>query len=60
MTRDEAITKGYRYFCLKCGTVYKTIPTESYEDGHGGRMLDMCRCGCDLFDRLVPKQEQSP
>ncbi len=52
MTRDEAIAKGYRYFCLECSTVYKEKPIAPYDDGHVGRMLEMCRCGCDLFDNL--------
>ena len=35
--------------CMGCGRVYKNSPTVEYEDGHGGRFLEMCSCGCDLF-----------
>jgi len=52
MTREEAITEGYKWYCLKCNTVFKDKPTQNYEDGHGGRLLEMCRCGSDLFDKL--------
>lgn len=53
MTRDEAIAKGYQVYCLECNTVYRTPPTEQYEDGHDGRRLEMCRCGSDLFGSLI-------
>jgi len=46
--------EGYR--CLGCGRVFESVPTERYEDGHGGRQLDMCRCGCDLFEAVKPKE----
>jgi len=50
MTKEEAIASGKPYACLGCHSVYAVIPTEEYEDGHGGRLIDMChRCGCDLF-----------
>lgn len=52
MTRDEAIAKGYKHYCLKCHKVYKEVPKQTYEDGHGGRLIDMCRCGSDLFGLL--------
>ena len=29
--------------------VYAETPLVEYEDGHGGRMLERCRCGSDLF-----------
>lgn len=48
----ELMTQGYQWRCLKCNTVYKEKRVELYEDGHGGRSLDMCRCGCDLFQKL--------
>jgi hypothetical protein len=53
MTRQEAIESGHVWYCLQCKTAYKKKPTEQYEDGHGGRRLEMCPCGCDLFDRLA-------
>ncbi len=53
MTRDEVIAKGYWYYCFSCSRVYKTKPTQQYEDGHGGRGLELCRCGCDLFGTLA-------
>jgi len=53
MNRQEAIAKGFRYHCLNCQTAFKTIPTEPYEDGHGGRRIEACgRCGCDLLADL--------
>lgn len=48
----ELMGEGYRWRCLKCNTVYKEKRVELFEDGHGGRSLDMCRCGCDLFQKL--------
>ncbi len=45
--------KGYNSVCLGCNTVYKEKPTEIYEDGHGGRFLEICcRCGSDLFEGI--------
>ncbi len=46
--------EGYR--CLGCGRVFKSVPTEEYEDGHGGRQLDMCPCGCDLFEKVQSEE----
>jgi len=40
------------YLCLGCNTVYKYKPSEYYKDGHGGRIINMCRCRCDLFDEI--------
>ena len=51
-TRQEMIDKGLLYFCSGCSTCYKEVPTEDYEDGHGGRLLTTCRCGCDLIVSL--------
>ena len=51
-TRQEMIDDGYTVYCLQCNKCYKTPPNEQYEDGHGGRRLEMCRCGCDLFSQL--------
>ena len=56
MNRQEAIDKGYRIYCLGCGTVYKQAPTLEYEDGHGGRMINMCPCGSDLFTNLADEE----
>lgn len=52
MTREEAIAKGYRFYCPGCSRPYRELPTQQYEDGHGGRQLAMCRCGSDLFANL--------
>lgn len=52
MDRNEAISLGYHYYCMGCSKVYREIPTEHYEDGHGGRRMEMCNCGCDLFRRF--------
>lgn len=49
---QKLIDEGYEYYCLKCHGVYKRPRREFYEDGHGGRRIDMCTCGCDLFGRL--------
>ena len=51
-SRADAIKEGYKYYCINCNTVYKHLPTEDYEDGHGGRLLTMCRCGCDIIADL--------
>jgi len=48
----ELLTDGYRWQCLVCGLVYKNKPQEDYEDGHGGRSINMCHCGNDLFGEL--------
>ena len=48
------IAEGYNYYCINCKKVYKEVPSEIYEDGHGGRFLTMCsRCGCDIICSLV-------
>ena len=51
-TREDMIKEGYVWFCLSCHKCFKTLPTENYEDGHGGRQIEMCRCGCDIFSEL--------
>ena len=51
-TREEMIQEGMKYYCINCKKCYIHLPTESYEDGHGGRVLNMCRCGSDLFAKL--------
>jgi hypothetical protein len=48
----ELIEQGYRYRCLGCNRIYKQPRQETYENGHGGRTIDMCVCGCDLFQKL--------
>lgn len=53
MTREEAIKNGNTVYCLGCNTVYKRPPLQQYEDGHGGRRMPMCKCGCDLFANLT-------
>lgn len=53
MTRQEVIDAGYKYYCPGCNKVFKEIPKENYEDGHGGRQINMCRCGCDLVVDLI-------
>ena len=50
MNKEEAIKKGYTCFCANCNTAYKKTPKEWYEDGHGGRYINMCKtCPCDLI-----------
>ena len=51
-TREESIKEGNRFYCANCKVTYKEVPTEVYEDGHGGRLLTMCRCGCDIICSL--------
>jgi len=46
---QELEKKGGKYVCLKCYGIYANKPTQIYEDGHGGRDIEMCKCGCDLF-----------
>lgn len=53
MTKEQAIKKGSKYYCANCKRTFKEVPTEQYEDGHGGRLLTMCRCGCDLICSLL-------
>ncbi|MBD3282104.1 MAG: hypothetical protein GF387_00640 [Candidatus Portnoybacteria bacterium] len=48
----ELIEEGYKYVCLHCKTAYKSKRREPYEDGHGGRHIEMCKCGSDLFEEL--------
>jgi len=48
-TPKELLKEGYRYGCIGCNTAYKDVPWEDYPDGHGGRPLAMCRCGCDII-----------
>ena len=52
MTREEIMKEGSVYYCLHCHSAYKKVPTEWYEDGHGGRHITMCNCGCDLIALL--------
>jgi hypothetical protein len=53
-SRDEMLGKGYRYYCMVCNTVYKKIPRENYETGHGGRMRLCCKkCGDNLICSLA-------
>lgn len=54
-TLREVYDQGYRRVCIACRKVFKEAPTEWYEDGHGGRHLEMCRCGCDLIGYIVEK-----
>lgn len=60
-SREELLCEGYTCCCIDCRTAYKKLPTVNYDDGHGGRQLPMCGCGCDLFadlktDQLVEKE----
>ena len=49
----QALEKqGARHHCLGCNRLYNQKPKEWYEDGHGGRFLEMCGCGSDLFDDI--------
>jgi len=52
-SREDAIKAGKKYYCAHCRKTYATVPTEWYEDGHGGRFLTMCSCGCDIICSLV-------
>jgi len=52
-TQDEMLQSGLKYYCMQCKSCFKEIPTEMYEDGHGGRYITMCKCGCDLICNLV-------
>jgi len=45
-------SRGAEYVCMGCKRVYSDIPSRFYEDGHGGRDIDMCTCGSDLFDSI--------
>lgn len=53
MNRQEAIDNDTPYACLGCNRTYRCIPTEWYEDGHGGHDISMCpHCGSDVFTDL--------
>ncbi len=43
--------------CLGCYTAFENKPVQDYEDGHGGREINMCRCGSDLFVELEKNKE---
>ena len=46
---EELMQKGAKYICTGCYKVYASKPKTVYEDGHGGRMMEICRCRSDLF-----------
>ena len=48
----ELERQGTRFVCLNCYRAYEKKPEEIYEDGHGGRYLEMCPCGSDLFESI--------
>ena len=41
--------------CLGCRRIYNKPPLVEHEDGHGGRMMEMCRCRSDLFAAIEAK-----
>ncbi len=46
----KLIEEGYKYGCINCNTTFKEIPTQPYEDGHGGSERICClHCGEDLI-----------
>ncbi len=49
LKREDAIKSGYQIYCLECKSIYITVPTQWYEDGHGGRNIQKCICGCTEF-----------
>jgi hypothetical protein len=49
---EDLKKKGGEHVCLKCNSVYAEKPIWHYEDGHGGRDLEMCPCGSDLFETI--------
>lgn len=49
---EELVLDGARYICLGCKKVYATKPEKIYDDGHGGRMMEMCSCDSDLFGAI--------
>lgn len=44
--------KGAKHVCLNCTKVYQKKREEVYENGHGGRLLEMCTCGSHLFQDI--------
>lgn len=54
-TLRELYNKGCRRVCIGCNTVFKPdkVRTEPYADGHGGREIEMCKCGCDLIGYII-------
>lgn len=51
----ELFDQGYTRVCIGCNTAFKPdkVPKPTYEDGHGGRRLEMCGCGCDLIGYVM-------
>jgi len=49
LSTQDAIIKGYKFKCLRCGVVYKEKPKQNYTQG---RTIEMCHCGSDLFKEL--------
>ena len=43
---------GFRYICVRCHALHRKPRQEYYDDGHAGRMIDMCSCGCDIFEKI--------
>ncbi len=55
----ELYNDGYRRVCLNCNSVFKqdNVRTEPYEDGHGGRIIEMCNCSCDLIGYIIKGED---
>jgi len=55
LTLREAFDQGYRRVCIGCNTVFKPgeVRKEFCDDGHGGRDIEMCKCGSDLIGNII-------
>lgn len=53
MNDKKQADDSMNYQCLGCGRYYNIPPKVMYEDGHKGRMIEMCQCGSDLFSNLI-------
>lgn len=46
---SKLIDRNIGYICVACNTAYENLPKADYEYGHGGRELNICRCGSDMI-----------
>jgi len=58
-TIEDFYAKGFRRVCLSCNTLFEPdkVRKEDYDDGHGGRPIEMCKCGCDLIGHIIKNED---
>jgi len=52
---EQLKKEGYKTMCLMCRRVYRENPSEEYATGHGARLLEICKCSCDMFITIEEK-----